>query len=178
MLKNLMVLVSTFLVCAVHAEPEIEVVSQFPTAANFVMGAPTVDCRYDFDYATQQKGVEGTYGLFKKAGSQRISVFTCQVRVDNTKQLSEIAFWGNQTLPNVMNYARCDLHVYTNSGAGIYQYDMTPVYSTSHSSIVQYKVTDFTSIPSNQNITSVGFMCDATDTITMISVLGIGVKYN
>jgi len=159
------------------AEPDIEVVSQMPSAAGFIMQSPSADCRYDFDYATVMRSIDGSFGLFRKAGKQRISEYTCQIRIDNTKILSEIAYWGGQTLTSVMNYARCDLHIATNAGAATYIYDMIPTFSTSNNGIVQYKVTNFTNIPNNQWISSVGFVCDATDDISVASVMGIGVKY-
>lgn len=159
------------------AEPDIEIVSQMPSAAGFIMQSPSVDCRYDFDYATVMRSIDGSFSLFLKADKQRISEYTCQIRVDNTKTLTEIAYWGGQTLTNVMSYARCDLHITTNAGAATYIYDMIPVFSTSNNGIVQYKVTNFTNIPDNQWISSVGFVCDATDDISVASVMGIGVKY-
>lgn len=179
MLRKIFIAASLSLpICSiVMAEPAIEVVSQMPSGAGFVMQSPAVDCRYDFDHATEMKSVEGSYSLLRKSGQQRIHQYSCQVRIDNTKALSEIAFWGGESLTSLVNYAQCDLQISTNFGSVIYSYDMTPVFALGGNSIVQRKVTNFTNIPSNSWIASAGFICTATEDISAVSVLAIGVKY-
>lgn len=157
------------------AEPNVEVVSQIPSGTNFVMQPPSVDCRYDLDLATEVKTVEGIYILNRKPDKPRIHQYSCQMRFDNTKTLSEIAFWGAQSLTSLVNYPQCDLTIVTSNG--VYGYDMTPVFVLGSYTMTQYKVTDFTNIPSNAWIYSGGFICTANEDVSSIAIDAIGIKY-
>lgn len=173
--KIFVLLLSSSISLIVMAEPDIEVVSQIPSGTDFVMQSPSTDCRYDLDHATEVKSIDGGYSLTRKPNEQRIHQYSCQLRIDNTKTLSEIAFWGMETVTSLVHYAQCDLYIVTNTE--IYMYDMTPVFVLGSNTITQYKVTGLNNMPSNTWIYRAGFMCTATENTSGITINAIGVKY-
>lgn len=179
LVMSLLVLVST----AVMAAPEVQPVSSTELSTNYVMQSPTIDCNYTWNYADVTRGSEGSFGIFRKAGMQRISTFTCKVAFDNTRQTlpSEVSMWSNQVIVGgvLAKAATCDLHIVKGATAmSTFIFPMTPYYSVQNAAITQYKVSDLSALSSAPaGIMTAGIICDAQDSVNMISVLGLGVKY-